>query len=136
MCGWAVLGEHGRRAGFKGGYGTNGRTGLGHDMTQFAVEGALGLRHGFWGCLAEGASFRSIKRRPPTKRGVETVRRHVPELDDAEMLALRHVDEWQRGDDGPVSRALADLHRRWQAVPPGGHLDLEWPPEPVAARQM
>jgi hypothetical protein len=34
----------------------SGRT-LPHDLSTFVVEGALGLRHGFWGCVADGATF-------------------------------------------------------------------------------
>ena len=31
---------------------------LPHDLYTFVIERALGMTHGFWGCVAEGATFR------------------------------------------------------------------------------
>jgi hypothetical protein len=40
------------------------RTDLPHDLAQFVVEAGLGLEHGFWNLVANGATFRSLGRRP------------------------------------------------------------------------
>jgi hypothetical protein len=37
---------------------------LPHDLAQFVVEATLGLERGFWNLLANGATFKSIGRRP------------------------------------------------------------------------
>mgnify|MGYP001140726927 FL=1 len=36
---------------------------LPHDLAGFVIEGGLGLRHGFWGLIAEGATFNSMRKR-------------------------------------------------------------------------
>ena len=41
-----------------------GHTDLPHDLAQFVVEAGLGLEHGFWNLVANGATFRSLGRRP------------------------------------------------------------------------
>ena len=42
---------------------------LPHDLAHYQVERALGLRHGLWGSVAAGATFKSMTlvegRRPP-----------------------------------------------------------------------
>jgi hypothetical protein len=35
----------------------SGRTDLPHDLAQFVVEAGLGLEHGFWNLVANGASW-------------------------------------------------------------------------------
>jgi hypothetical protein len=61
-------------------------TDLPHDLAQFVVETGLGLEHGFWNLVANGATFQSTGRRP-TKIG--------PDLDAmlARWRALRPGDE-------------------------------------------
>ena len=39
-----------------------------HDLATFVIEQALGIEHGFWGCVAAGATFRTLGRRR-TPRG-------------------------------------------------------------------
>ena len=41
----------------------SGHTDLPHDLTHFVVEAGLGLEHGFWNLVANGATFRSLGRR-------------------------------------------------------------------------
>jgi hypothetical protein len=48
--------------------------GLPHDLAQFVVEGILGLQHGFWGLLANGATFKSVPGRRRTKPGQQVIR--------------------------------------------------------------
>lgn len=40
-----------------------GRGDLPHDLGQMIVEASLGIEHGFWGCVAQGASFKSLGRK-------------------------------------------------------------------------
>ena len=64
-----------------------------HDLVHFAVEGALELAEGFWGCIAEGAEFKSFervsgRRRPrASERSREILRRARRQLTTAEVLA-------------------------------------------------
>ena len=72
---------------------------LPHDLYTFVIEDALDLAHGFWGCVADGATFRTLGRKqPPQGRAVNA--RHLDDLD-----------------------AWLD---RWRAVPDGGDLTVEW----------
>jgi hypothetical protein len=41
------------------GHGREGRAP--HDLVHFVVEGSLELSQGFWGCVAEGAEFKSLE---------------------------------------------------------------------------
>lgn len=101
-----------------------------HDLATFVVEAALGIEHGFWGCLAEGATFRSLRRRR-TEPGVEVIRRHEATLDDAERRVNDAHFGWRRGEptESPeVAEALDRALAAWRALPEGGELVLDWPP--------
>src|SRR6476661_8017353 len=54
-----------------------------HDLATFVIEDALRIEHGFWGCVADGATFRTIGRKR-TPQGRAVIRRHVNDLDEAE----------------------------------------------------
>jgi len=99
-----------------------------HDLATFVIEQALGIEHGFWGCLAEGATFRSVKR-TRTERGREVIRRHQRELDEAERLVNEIHFGWRRGEGTPVDDELDRMLEVWRALPGGGELTLEWTPE-------
>jgi hypothetical protein len=44
---------------------------LPHDLVTFVIEDALAIEHGFWGCVAAGATFRTLgRRRTPQGREV------------------------------------------------------------------
>ena len=64
-----------------------------HDLVHFAVESALELGEGLWGCIAEGAEFKSFervcgRRRPhASERSSEILRRARRQLTTAEVLA-------------------------------------------------
>ncbi len=76
ICGWeAVRGKRARIPGTLMGYGA----GLPHDLAQYVVEAATGFDRGFWGLVARGATFRSMRRRR-TKPGRAVV---AAALDDA-----------------------------------------------------
>lgn len=42
----------------------SGHGDLPHDLAQFVVEASLGPEHGFWNLVANGATFKSLGRRP------------------------------------------------------------------------
>ena len=64
-----------------------------HDLVHFAVESALELGEGLWGCIAEGAEFKSFehvsgRRRPHAgERSREILRAARRQLTTAEVLA-------------------------------------------------
>jgi hypothetical protein len=97
-----------------------GRTAeLPHDLAHYEVERALGLRHGFWGCVAAGATFQSMTlvqgRRQPAwaERSRELLRRHRGELTEAEALVglMLKILHQGIGDDGDAIRRR--LAGRW-----------------------
>lgn len=100
---------------------------LPHDLSTFVIEEALGFEHGFWGCVAEGARFRSLGRRR-TPQGKEVVARHAAELDEAERRVNEVYFAWRRGEATEVDDAIEAMLARWRALDPdGGELVLEWP---------
>ena len=70
-CGWVATPPH--RRPFEGTTMAAGRD-LPHDLAQFVIESALDLREGFWGLLANGASFKSVPGRRATQPGLRRVR--------------------------------------------------------------
>jgi len=103
-----------------------GRGDLPHDLVHLIVEASTGLDHGFWGCLAAGATFKSLGRKP-TRPGREIIQRHRDELRASEVLVFEHVRRWQQGQSTPAASALTRLDARWRALPDNGHLSLRWP---------
>lgn len=104
-----------------------------HDLATFVIEQALGIEHGFWGCLAEGATFRTVGRKS-TERGREVIRRHADELDRAEQLVNEVHFGWRRGEPTPVDAELDRALERWRALPVDGEIVLEWTPAPARGR--
>ena len=68
----------------------SGRTDLPHDLAHFVVEAGLGLEHGFWNLVANGASFRSLGRRP-TRPGRQLIAAYRVELNQAEWTVNDQV---------------------------------------------
>jgi hypothetical protein len=101
-----------------------GRT-LPHDLSTFVVEAELGLASGFWGCVAKGATFRSLPRRR-TEPGRRVIREHVADLDAAEALVGAEVRAWLRGERPQSAAALDVMLVRWRSLPPDGDLVLQW----------
>jgi hypothetical protein len=101
-----------------------GRT-LPHDLSTFVVEAELGLDSGFWGCVAAGATFRSLPRRR-TEEGRRVIREHVGDLDQAEAVVGAEVRAWERGERPPTAPALDAMLARWRALPPGEELVVDW----------
>jgi hypothetical protein len=123
-----------------------------HDLTHYAVESVLRLSRAFYGLVAGGWDLDDFG--SPWPRGrlpVEAVQAELlVGLFDMERAAGRRltadefnqwVGEKWRTECTPgepvrlteetlaaIRERLADLMRRWQAVPPGATLTLEFPP--------
>jgi hypothetical protein len=132
LCGWIATPPH--RRSFQGSTMASGRD-LPHDLTQFTIERALAIRHGFWGLLSHGASFASVPGRRPTQPGRALVRAHRAQLDVAEGVVNAYYFAWRSGEVTPVSPSLDEMHTRWRALADGERLVLEWPMHPLAGRR-
>jgi hypothetical protein len=106
LCVWTAYPPK-RRPVTAGGGGSTGTCPLPHDLAQLVVERELGLEHGFWGCVAAGATFRTLVRggRKRTRPGVEIILARVDEIDAAE-----HLTSFVRA----IGRVAADT--RWTSV--------------------
>lgn len=106
-------------------------TDLPHDLAQFVVEAALGLEEGFWNLVANGATFKSLGRRP-TKPGRQLIADHRAELNQAEGIVNDHVAAWRDGNPTPLGPALDAMLARWRALQVGEELVVEWPTRRLA----
>jgi hypothetical protein len=98
---------------------------LPHDLSTFVIEEALGFEHGFWGCVAEGARFRSLGRKR-TPQGTAVVARHADELDEAERRVNEVYFAWRRGEPTEVDGAIEAMLARWRAHDEDEELVVEW----------
>ncbi len=98
---------------------------LPHDLSTFVIEDALGIEHGFWGCVAEGATFRSLGRKR-TPQGRAVIARHLDELDEAETRVNQIFFAWRAGAATEIDEELDTMLQRWRSVPDGGDLVVEW----------
>lgn len=99
---------------------------LPHDLSTFVIEAALGIEHGFWGCVSEGATFKSLgRRRTPQGRAIITSRR--AELDAAEVVVNGAYGAWRAGRPTEAAEALDEMLVRWRALGDGDDLVVEWP---------
>src|SRR5262245_59957948 len=126
LCAW--IAELPKRKPFQGTTMASGRD-LPHDLAQFVVEAALGLRQGFWNMLANGATFRSVAGRRRTQPGQQLISSHAEALNEAEHLANAHITAWRTGEPTPVCPALDEMYSRWQALSEGEEIRLEWSTE-------
>lgn len=107
---------------------------LPHDLAHYVVERELGLRHGFWGCIASGALFPGIKvisGRPRPDAGTRSqavIREAGQQGTEAEVLVgvLLKIIHTGLENDWAASHAL---------------LDNEWKPnkpcrEPLRAEEV
>jgi hypothetical protein len=109
---------------------------LPHDLAQFVVESTLGLSSGFWGLLAMGATFESVRRRP-TNPGRRVIRTHHAALVATEHVVNGHVAAWRAKVVTPAGSALDEMLVRWRSLPVGEELLVEWtsPPAGFNARR-
>jgi hypothetical protein len=96
-----------------------------HDLSTFVIETALQIERGFWGCVAEGATFRSLRRKR-TEQGRAVIRRHRLELDAAERRVNALYFAWRRGERTPASEALDATLTEWRQLPEGRELVFQW----------
>jgi hypothetical protein len=99
---------------------------LPHDLAQFVIEAGLGLRYGFWGLVADGATFASMRKRR-TRSGRAVIVAHRAELDAAEARVHAEAHVLESGGDSPLRAEWDAMVARWAALPVGGTLELEWP---------
>ena len=99
---------------------------LPHDLAGFVIESGLGLRHGFWGLIAEGATFNSMRKRR-TREGRAVIAAHRAELDAAEARVHAEEHLLEHGGDSPLRAEWDAMVARWAALPVGAALELEWP---------
>ncbi len=97
-----------------------------HDLIQLVVEGAVRLDHGFWGSVAEGATFKSTGRKR-TKPGRDVIARHRGDLGQAEVIVGEHYARWKKGQPTPAAAHFDDISPRWESLDDGGELVIEWP---------
>lgn len=126
QCYWeAVRAKRARVPGCQmGGYVREGA--LPHDLAQFVVEAGLGLRHGFWGLVAAGATFQSLDKRR-TREGRALIKAHRDELNTAEALVNAEVRVLEGGGRSVVREEFDRIATLWAALPEGGTLELVWP---------
>ena len=109
--------------------------GLPHDLAHYAVESALGMEFGFWGCIAAGGSLRITRatqrkgRNTRTGRGV--LRDHAQDLAAAEDAISKAVAAWTRREPSRVTDALDTMLGRWEALRRGEAFVLVWPTPPA-----
>ena len=105
-----------------------------HDLATFVIEKALGIDGGFWGCVAAGATFRSLGRRR-TKQGTAVIQHHLDELNEAERRVNGVSFAWRRGEPTPATEELDRMLNLWKQLPPDGELVVEWPRRAERRRQ-
>ena len=94
-----------------------------HDLVHFAVEGALELGEGVWGCIAEGAEFKSFehvsgRRRPHAgERSRAILRRARRQLTTAEVLAGAVERLAQTGWQSDPPRVCREVERQLSTSP-------------------
>lgn len=107
---------------------------LPHDLYTFVIEDALGLEFGFWGCVAAGATFRTLGRKQ-TPQGKAVIARHVADLDDAEARVNEVYFAWRRGEPTALDAELDEMLARWRALGDDDELVLDWRIDRSAGRR-
>jgi hypothetical protein len=98
---------------------------LPHDLYTLVIEDALDIEHGFWGCVAAGATFKTLGRKR-TPQGKAVIARHLDDLDAAEAQVNEIYFAWRSGKSTALDRELDAMLHRWRALPDGGDLAVEW----------
>ncbi|MBX3285572.1 MAG: hypothetical protein KF703_09540 [Actinobacteria bacterium] len=99
---------------------------LPHDLYTFVIEHPLGIEHGFWGCVADGATFKTLGRKR-TPQGRAVIARHLDHLDAAEVAVNAVYFAWRAGEGTDLDPQLDEVLARWRNLSDGGELVLEWP---------
>lgn len=106
---------------------------LPHDLYTFVIEDALGIAHGFWGCVAAGATFKTLGRKR-TPQGKAIITRHREDLVAAETQVNQIYFAWRAGTLTPLDDQLNAMLDRWRQLPDGHELELTWPSRPKTSR--
>jgi hypothetical protein len=107
---------------------------LPHDLYTFVIENALDIEHGFWGCIAAGATFKTLGRKR-TPQGKAVISRYLDELDAAETRVNEIYFAWRACTATELDDELDTVLDRWRSVPDGGDLVVEWPATRPARRR-
>jgi hypothetical protein len=122
-----------------------------HDLVHYSVESTLGIGSAFFGLIAQGWSFEDFGNGwprgpvPPEALEVEAIVGEVwrtfllretmtaAELNErtASYAASKNVARPRDVTDAQLAAIYArlnDLAARWRALPPGGTLELQFPP--------
>ena len=99
---------------------------LPHDLYTFVIEDALGIEHGFWGCVAGGATFKTLGRKR-TPQGKAVISDHADDLDAAEARVNEIYFAWRAGEPTPLDNHLDSMLSRWRALADGEGLVVQWP---------
>jgi hypothetical protein len=124
VTGWDVF-LAGRRP-VRGSVMALGRGISSHDLDQYVVEAATRYRNGFWGLVAQGATFRSMHK-TVTKPGRAIIVRHRRELTYSERLAATHVAAWRCQQETTVTIALDMASAQFRRLGASDRLIFEWP---------
>lgn len=98
---------------------------LPHDLYTFVIEDALDIEDGFWGCVAAGATFKTLGRKR-TPQGTAVITRHLTDLDAAEARVNEIYFAWRAGRPTELSDALDSMMAGWQALTERDELELRW----------
>jgi hypothetical protein len=123
---WSIWeADRGKRRRVRGGAGWAHNARLPHDLAGYAVERTLGLEHGFWHCIADGATFKSTDRKR-TKPGRAVIASRRAELQAHDALTHTHWERWERGEPTPAAVALDDVWTQWAHLAPGEWMTVVW----------
>ena len=122
MCSWVALRQ--KRVRVPGPSMAAGAD-IPHDLATFVIEQTLGLRHGFWGCVSEGATFRSLSRKR-TEPGKAVIQRHLSELNEAEVRVNDVYFTWRAGGATPVNERLDEMLAAWRKLGEYEELVVRW----------
>lgn len=122
---WEAVRPTGGR--IRGGFMPIGRGVIPHDLGHMATEGHLGIADGFWGLLAQGATFRRGTDRRATPQGRALIAANRGALEAAEALGNLHQAAWTAGEPTPVRPTFDRLAERWSELPDGGQMTIAWP---------
>ena len=98
---------------------------LPHDLYTFVIEDALQIEHGFWGCVAAGATFKSLGRKR-TPQGRAVIARHLDDLDAAEGRVNAIYFAWRAGQSTELDGELDSMLTRWRSMTDADELTLPW----------
>ena len=99
---------------------------LPHDLYTFVIEAGLRLEFGFWGCVAAGATFKTLGRKS-TPQGRAIIAGHLEDLDAAEARVNEIYFAWRSGIPTPLDDELDTMLERWRGLGDGDELTVQWP---------